>query len=91
MSCFTRKKVTMTGSRIVLYSLLVISHLTARTFLIDTDEDDGKKPCICPLLLLPVCGVNGQTYDNDCIARCDDIRQESLRSQSMYKKLYFLR
>ena len=81
----------MAVGKTVFCSLFFVCHLTARTFLIE-DEDGNKKPCECYLMLYrPVCGENGKTYTNDCEARCDDIRQESLRSQSMYNKMYFLR
>lgn len=33
-----------------------------------------KKPCICTKHYRPVCGVNGRTYGNSCMARCARVR-----------------
>ena len=72
------KVVTMTGSKIFLFSVFFLGHLTAKTFLIE-DQYGNNKPCRCSKLLRPVCGVNGETYSNSCLARCAGIRQGSLR------------
>jgi hypothetical protein len=33
---------------------------------------DGST-CVCPEMYEPVCGVNGQTYQNSCYAACDGV------------------
>jgi len=32
-----------------------------------------EKDCVCPEYYSPVCGSNGKTYANPCMAECDDV------------------
>nr|2KMO_A Chain A, Leech-derived tryptase inhibitor C [Hirudo medicinalis]2KMP_A Chain A, Leech-derived tryptase inhibitor C [Hirudo medicinalis]2KMQ_A Chain A, Leech-derived tryptase inhibitor C [Hirudo medicinalis]2KMR_A Chain A, Leech-derived tryptase inhibitor C [Hirudo medicinalis] len=36
-----------------------------------------KKVCACPKILKPVCGSDGRTYANSCIARCNGVSIKS--------------
>ena len=33
-----------------------------------------EPPCVCPEIYAPVCGADGQTYDNACFAECAGVR-----------------
>ena len=35
-----------------------------------------EKSCICPRFLMPVCGEDGRTYNNHCLAECEDVKVE---------------
>lgn len=40
-----------------------------------TDKCLGERSvsCNCPQVLKPVCGCNGVTYDNGCVANCEGV------------------
>jgi hypothetical protein len=50
------------------YSTIIIL-----TLLLILGSCKTKQDCVCPNLFEPVCGANGKTFDNGCLANCEDI------------------
>jgi len=38
-----------------------------------TPDENVTEPCLCPPTWQPVCGVDGRTYANACVARCEHV------------------
>lgn len=36
-------------------------------------ENIDKAVCVCPMIWMPVCGVDGKTYGSACNARCEKV------------------
>lgn len=40
----------------------------------DTCKGEAQKDCVCIQIYKPVCGCDGKTYGNDCVAKCEGVR-----------------
>ncbi|XP_033741266.1 turripeptide Lol9.1-like isoform X2 [Pecten maximus] len=35
---------------------------------------EGDRACACQMIHKPVCGADGETYGNDCMRKCNNVR-----------------
>jgi len=41
-----------------------------------TTQTTTIQVCLCPALLMPVCGENGKEYANECLAKCEGVEKK---------------
>ena len=64
------KNLTLFTSACILSLLMVTSCCDDIPFCNPQPPSDN---CACPLIYLPVCGCDGVTYSNACVARCHNV------------------
>lgn len=51
----------------------VLVPVLVMAFVVGTPRVEAQQKCMCTMIYKPVCGVNGQTYGNACVAKCSNI------------------